>query len=131
MAFGIANVITQVGRAVAVDRLLSSPAGGAPCYIQIGVGATGAARTAAATDITLSTPVEARVAGAESQTTITTSGDTYQVVGIVTASAARNVDEAGLFTASTGGTLFFSATFAPIALNPGDQLQLTFRTQVA
>jgi hypothetical protein len=132
MPFGSGNVITTIGKAMFADRVRGTPAtySNPPKYVAIGVGATGAARTAAVGDTALSTEVETRTAGTESVQTTTTAGDTMRVVGTVTASANRAVDEAALFDASSVGNLFFSATFAVINLTSGDSLQLTFNSQV-
>lgn len=130
MAFGVANVITTVGKAIASLRMKgSTPSQAEPLYIGIGVGATGAARTAVVGDTALSTAVESRVAGTSSNVTTTNTNDTYQVVGTVTATAARSVDEAGLFDASTSGTMFMSSTMNVISLANGDSLQLTMKCQ--
>lgn len=132
MAFGVATVVTSVGKAIAAKRHIgSSPAQAEPLYVGIGVGATGAARTAAAGDTALSTPVESRAAGTSSTVTTTVANDTYQVIGTVTASASRSVDEAGTFDASSAGNMDISATFNIVSLNSGDSLQLTFRKSFA
>jgi hypothetical protein len=128
MAFGTATVVTNSGKAIAAKRHIgSTPAQAEPLYVGIGVGATGAARTAVAADTALSTAVESRVAGTSSNVTTTVTNDTYQVVGTVTASATRAVDEAGTFDASTAGNMDISATFAVVNLASGDSLQLTFK----
>lgn len=130
MAFGVATVVTNVGKAIAAKRHIgTTPAQAEPNYIGIGVGATGAARTAAAADTALSTPVESRVAGTSSNVTTTNTNDTYQTVGTITASASRSVDEAGTFDASTSGNMDVSATFNVVSLASGDSLQLTFKKQ--
>jgi hypothetical protein len=130
MPFGTATVVTSSGKAIAAKRHIgTSPSQAEPLYVGIGVGATGAARTAAAADTALSTAVESRVAGTSSNVTTTVTNDTYQVVGTVTASATRAVDEAGTFDASSAGNMDISATFAVINLANGDSLQLTFRKQ--
>lgn len=131
MAFGVATVLTSLGRAITADRLKATPATYAnpPRYVGMGVGATGAARTAVAADTALSTPVESRTAGTESSVTTSTTGDTYQVVGTINASAARVVDEMGLFDASSAGNMFLSATFNVINLNNGDGIQFTVKVQ--
>ncbi len=132
MPFGTATVITTIGKAIIADRIRTTPATytNAPRHIGIGVGATTAARTAAVGDTALSTQVESRVAGTESTVTTTTTGDTYQSVGTVTATAARAVDEAGLFDAASAGNMFLSATFAAVNLANGDSLQITARCQL-
>lgn len=132
MAFGVATVVTSSGKAIAAKRHIgSTPAQAEPLYVGIGVGATGAARTAAIGDTALTTPVESRVAGTSSNVTTTVANDTYQVVGTVTASATRAVDEAGTFDASSAGNMDISATFNIVNLNSGDSLQLTFRKSFA
>ena len=71
MPFGTATVVTSVGKGIAAKRMIGgTPTQVEPNYIGIGVGATGAARTAAVGDTALSTAVEARVAG--TSTTVTT-----------------------------------------------------------
>ena len=64
--------MTSVGKAVAAKRMFgATPAQAEPKYIAMGVGATGAGRTAAVGDTALSTEVETRTAGTGS--TVTTS----------------------------------------------------------
>lgn len=130
MAFGIATVITTVGKAIAAARLIgSTPSQAEPKYIGMGVGATGAARTAVAGDTALSTAVESRVAGTSSTVTTTNTNDTYQSVATITATAARSVDECGLFDAATSGQMFLSATIGVITLAIGDAIQFTAKAQ--
>jgi len=130
MPFGTATVITRLGFAIIADRIKNVPTVASPRWLEIGVGATGAARTAAATDTALSSAVETRGEGSESQQTTTHTGDTYRVVAVVTATAPRNVDEAGLFNALAAGTMFMSATFPVVALATNDSLQMTCNTQI-
>lgn len=127
MAFGTATVLTNGGKAITTNRLKG--AGTEPLYVAVGVGATGAARTAVAADTALSTAVESRVAGTSTQQTTTSTSDTYQVVGTVTATATRAVDEAGLFDASTAGNMYLSATFPVVNLSSGDSIQATLKVQ--
>jgi len=130
MPFGTDTKITHGGSAIIADRIKNTPTVASPRWVGIGVGATGAGRTAAKTDTGLSTAAESRVEGTESRVTTTETNDTYQVVGIITATAPRDVDEAGLFNASSGGTMFLSATFAVVALATNDSLQLTCKCQI-
>ena len=128
MPFGVAQVLTNRGRAITADRLRTTPATytNAPKYIAAGVGATGAARTAAVADTALSSELaEGRVSGTETTPTTNVTGDSYQVAGTITATGARAVDEAGLFDAATVGNMFMSATFAVVNLASGDSLALT------
>ena len=128
MAFGTNTCVTNGGKAIAAKRHIgSTPSQAEPLYVGIGVGATGAARTAAAADTALSSAVESRVSGTSSNVTVTSTNDTYQVVGTVTATATRAVDEAGTFDASTSGNMDISATFAVVNLASGGSIQLTFK----
>lgn len=112
MAFGVATVITTIGKAMFADRLRTSPGTytTSPKFVAMGVGATGAGRTAAVGDTALSTEVETRTSGTEATVTTSTTNDTYQVTGSITATANRAVDEFGLFDASTNGNMFLSGT---------------------
>lgn len=133
MPFGTATVVTNKGKAMLADRLRTTPSTYtvAPKFIGMGVGATGAARTAAAADTALSTEVETpRSAGVESIVTTSVTGDTMQVVGVIVASASRNVDEFGLFDATTVGNMGFSATFPVVALASGEAAQFTAKIQL-
>jgi hypothetical protein len=135
MAFGTGTVVTNKGKAMFADRIRTSPGTytTSPKFVAMGVGATGAARTAVAADTALSTETETRVSGTESTVTTTQTGDTYQVTGTITATSNRAVDEAGLFDAVTTGNMFTSATFPVINLlsaNP-DSIAFTWKAQAA
>lgn len=131
MPFGSATIITRGGFSIIANRISNSPTVASPRYVAMGVGATGAARTAAASDTALSSEVESRATGIESQVTTTETGDTYQCVGVITATADRDVDEAALFNANAAGTMFLSATFTVIPLSTNDSLQLTCKCQIS
>lgn len=133
MAFGVATVVTSVGKAMFADRLRTSPGTytTSPKFCAMGVGATGAARTALAADTALSTEVETRTSGTESVVTTTVTGDTYQVTGTQTATASRAVDEAGLFDASSTGHMFTSATQNVVSLITGDAIAWTWKIQLS
>lgn len=129
MPFGAATVVTNGGKRTMADRLLTTPTRNAFKFLAMGVGATGAARTAAAADTALSTEVETRTSGTESTVTTTNTGDTYQVVGTVAATATRVADEGGLFDASTVGNMGVSYTYAVINLSNGDSIAYTVKVQ--
>lgn len=131
MPFGVATVVTNKGKAMFADRLRTSPATYtvSPKFAAMGVGATGAARTAVAADAALSTEVESRTSGTESTVTTTQTNDTYQDAATITASATRAVDEAGLFDASSTGNMGASATFNVINLVSGDSIAFTWKLQ--
>jgi hypothetical protein len=120
----MATVLANTGKAIVTNRLKGS--GTEPNYVAWGTGAG----TAAATDTTLFTEsAETRVAGASTQVTTTTSNDTYQVVGLLTASATRAITNAGLFDAVTAGNLFVKGDFSVINLASGDSIQFTIKAQ--
>jgi len=130
MPFGTATVVTTVGKGITTGRLIgATPSQAEPKYVAMGVGATGAGRTAAVGDTALSTQVETRTAGTSTQVTTSTANDTFQNVGTITATATRAVDESGLFDASSAGNMFTSATFAVVNLNSGDSIQFTWKVQ--
>jgi len=133
MAFAVATVLTNKGKALFADRARLAPATYSTCpkWIAIGVGATGAARTAVAADTALSTEVETRAVGTESTVTTTQTGDTYQSLGTVSITNTRAVDESGLFDQlALGGNMVTSATLSIINLLNGDSLQLTWKVQI-
>lgn len=132
MPFGVGTVVTNKGKGMLADRLRTTPGTytTSPKFCAMGTGATTAARTAAAADTALSTEVETRTSGTESTVTTTVTGDTYQVVGTIVATATRSVDEFGLFDAATVGNMGFSATFNVISLNSGDGIQFTAKIQL-
>jgi hypothetical protein len=132
MPFAVATVVTNKGKAMFADRMRGTPATytNPPKYVAMGTGATGAARTAAITDTALTTEVDTRTAGTESTVTTTTTGDTYQSVGTITAGSARAVDEAGLFDASSTGNMGASATLSVINVPNGSSIQFTWQLQL-
>lgn len=128
MAFGTATVFTNAGRAIVTNRIIGS--GTEPKWIGLGVGATGAARTAVVADTALSSELaEGRAVGTGTRVTTSVTNDTYQTVGTVTASGSRAVDEAGTFDALTTGNMAISATFPVVNLLNGDSLQITAKVQ--
>lgn len=129
MPFAVATVFTNRGKAMTADRIRTTPATytTSPKWIAAGVGATGAARTAAAADTALSSELaEGRTVGTESVQTTNVTGDTYQSTGTITATGTRAVDEAGLFDQlAAGGNMFLSATHAVLNLVSGDSIVYT------
>lgn len=121
----MATLLVNTGKAIVTNRIKGS--GTEPLNIAWGTGAG----TTAATDTTLFTETTPRAAGTSSQVTTTTTNDTYQVVGTVTAGSSLAITNAGLFdviTASTGN-LFVKGDFSTINLTSGDSIQFTFKTQ--
>lgn len=130
MAFAAATVLTNKERAIVADRFGTPTTYTNPCkYLAVGTGATGAARTAAAADAALSTEVETRTAGTQTTVTTTLTGDTSQIVGTITMTAPRAVDEGGLFDAATAGNMAVSWTQLVDNFNSGDTYTITVKVQ--
>lgn len=120
----MATVLANRGKEIIVDRILGN--GTEPKYVAWGTGAG----TAAATDTTLFTEAsESRVSGTSSKVTTTTTNDTYQVVGTMTASAGKTITNAGLFDAATVGNLFIKTDFTGVVLATSDSITFTFKVQ--
>lgn len=121
----MATVITNVGKTIYNNRLKGT--GTEPLHVAWGTGAG----TAVISGTTLFTEAaEARTAGTSSLVTTTTTNDTYQVVGAITAAGNKTITNVGLFDASTAGNLFFHADFTGVALNTGESISFTLKTQL-
>jgi hypothetical protein len=104
----MAKIVTNVGLAIVAARVKGN--GTEPLYIAWGTGAG----TAGANDLALFTEAsEARVAGVSQITTISVTGDTYQVSGSLAANAAKTITEWGLYDALVGGNLILHETISP------------------
>lgn len=114
-------IFTNAGKALTTARMKGLSA--EPSWVAIGTGTT----AEAATQTALVTEVESRVNGTSSQVTTTVTDDTYQVIGTITATVARAVTEAGLFTASTAGTMPVRGLFSVVNLAINDSIQLTIK----
>jgi hypothetical protein len=117
----MATVYTQAGEEAIVDLIdgtSTTHLDATNAYIAWGTGAG----TAAKSDTALFTEAsEARVAATVSQP----AADKNQWVATLTADGAKTITEAGLFNASTGGTLIIHGDFTGIALNAGDKIEFT------
>ena len=105
-----------------------------PKYLQWG---TGSAAAKTANVVTTTSTTEARTTGTVTQQTTAYTNDTYQVVGTITAGAARTITEVGVFDAAgtasppTGGNMDIYGDFggSSIALNTGDSITFTIKVQ--
>jgi len=120
------TAVVNTGRAILTNRIIGS--GTEPKYVAMGTGTT--AVTLA--DTALGGEVESRTTGTSSRTTTSSTSDTYQVTGTVTATTTRTIGEAGLFDQSAlGGNLFVRGVLAStISLSSGDSIAFTFTVQV-
>ena len=120
----MATLLVNTGKAI-VTNYLAGGAATQPKYVGWGTGAG----TTSATDTTLFSETGSRTTGTATQQTTTTTNDTYQVIGTLTASGSVTITNAGLFDANTSGNLFVKGDFTGIALTSGDSIQFTFKTQ--
>lgn len=115
----MATVLTNVGKAgmiAALNTALTTP------YIGWGTGAG----TAAITDTTLFTEVSAeRGSSTASITTVTVTNDNYRNVATLTSVSGATITNAGLFSASSGGSLYVKGDFTGVVLAAGDKIQFT------
>jgi hypothetical protein len=112
------NLITTAGRNAIVSRLASSPGTAVPTHMAIGTGAT----AAAAGDTTLQTELDRNAV-----TSNTASANVLTMVGDWAAGDGTGaITEAGVLSASSGGTLFARAVFSVINKAAGDTLQITW-----
>jgi hypothetical protein len=120
----MATVVVNGGLGLVTSRLGSASAA-VPDYVAWGTGAG----TAAVADTTLFTEAsEARTQGAITQQTTNTTSDTYQVVGTITvAGSGKTITNAGLFNASSSGTMLMKGDFTGIALDVGESIQFTMQ----
>lgn len=120
------TAVVNTGRAIITSRLIGTTTG-VPHHVAWGTSSTGVALT----DTTLTEPGEARTLGTGTQTTTTTSLDTLNVTGTIVATGTRTIAEAGLFTASSGGSLFVRGVLAAtISVASGDSVAFTFNVQI-
>ena len=120
----MATLLVNTGKAI-VTNYLAGGAATQPKYIGWGTGAG----TTSATDTTLFSETGSRTTGTATQQTTSTTDDTYQVIGTLTAGSSLTITNAGLFDASTSGNLFVKGDFTGVALTSGDSIQFTFKTQ--
>lgn len=115
----IKNVVVTVGKSFLAEWLTTAQLTGFMQYIGLGTGTN----AASASDTALQTELSTRVAGM-----LTFSANVWQNQatfgpGVDTGA----ITEAGLFSASSGGTLFARQVFPVVNKAAGDSLQLTWQ----
>lgn len=121
----MATVVVSRGREIITNRLRGAPAAGTePLNVGWGTGVF----TAAVSDVgPFIEASEARVAGTSSQVTTTTTNDTYQVIGTITAAGTKTISEVLL---SDSATKPFSTTVAAAGV-VGSAVATTLNTAAA
>jgi hypothetical protein len=128
------NLVTTVGEAWMAGALSGDVASPETMkYIGLGTGTDAAATgdTTLGTEITTGGADEARATGTQSRVTTTHANDTYQAVGTVTFNSSHAVTEAGLFSATSAGSLFARQVFSAINAISGDTLAITWKVAFA
>ena len=125
--FSIHNIITDAGKTEVAGLMLTDVGGTAFDYLEIGSGNT--AETTS--DTALEYPIS-RMAASGTRTTISSTNDTAQLQITFTNGTGSNwpVTEAGVFNASSAGTMLARKTFDVLNIADGDSLQLTYQVRV-
>jgi hypothetical protein len=117
------NLVVDAGKAHIADRLSSSPGGAAMGWMAIGTGSTApaAANTALGTEI-----------DRNATTSITDAANVVTYLGNWAAGDGTNsaIAEAGIFNASSVGTMLARATFTAINKGASDTLAITWTVTV-
>ncbi len=113
------NLVVTAGRDAIIERLDSTPATAQPSHMAVGTSAT----AVAAGQTTLVAEIDRNAL-----TSSTASGGVLTMVGNWAAGDATNagIQEAGVFNASSAGTMYSRATFTSINKGASDTLQITW-----
>ncbi len=125
----VPNTVVNGGKAFIAQSMLktttNSPA--AMSHMALGTGNTAVATTQAA----LVTETGTRVAVTATNTTVTVSNDTAQYVATFAAGNATGaITEAGIFNASSAGTMLCRTVFGVINKDVNDSMTITWRVQI-
>lgn len=116
----VENVIVTVGKAFLANWLT---AGAQSDYFMRYIGVGTGTNAASASDTGLQTELSTRSAGALTNTTNVWQNQATFGPGVDTGA----ITEAGIFSASSGGTMFARQTFAVVNKAAGDSLQITWQ----
>lgn len=122
------NVVTLSGKGSVSALILKDIGGSAFDAIAIGVGTASATNTQTALDTEY-----AKVACVGTQTTVTSTNDTAQLVGSFAFTGGAAIVEAGVFdlTASATGVMLARQVFAALNATSGDTLAVTYKITFA
>lgn len=127
----IGNGVTNAGFALVAGRINGSGAPAAATYLAVGTGTTAFAATQTALVTETATSGLSRAAGTVSLVTTTQTNDTAQVTNDFSVTGSVAVTEAGLFNASSTGTMLARQTFSAINVASGDTLTITYKVQAS
>ena len=115
----MADIYTDAGEEITADIMDGTTTPPANWFVGWGTGAG----TAAKADTTLFTEAsEARVASTESQP----AANQNRFVATITADGTKTITNAGVLSASSGGTLLLKSDFTGVVLAASDSIQFTF-----
>jgi hypothetical protein len=121
----IKNLVVNAGKAQ-VAGLINGSVTGTFTYIAIGTGTT----SPAASDTALGNEVT-RASATVGRTTTNVTNDTATWSATFSFSSSYAITEAGIFNASTGGTLLARQTFSAVNVVSGDQLTINWKLTVS
>lgn len=126
----IPNLVVNSGRAFIAQAMLKTTTNTPAAMTHIGVGTGSTA--AALTDTGLSTEIGTRSSATATNVTTTVTNDTAQYVAtFLPGNATGAITEAGVFNASTAGTMLCRTTFAVINKGENDTITITWKVTVA
>ena len=117
------NLVVTAGKNALALWLTTSQSGGFMPYIGLGTGAT----AAASGDTALQTELATRVAGSLSSSTNVWTNTAVFGAGVNTGT----LTEAGLFSASSGGTMFARQTFTAVAKSASQSITFTWQVTIS
>jgi len=119
----VKNLIVNAG-IQEVAKLIGAGLGGTAFqYVQTGTGTT----SPTANDTDLESATGSRVSATVTNETTTVTGDTVQFVSTHSYTSSLAITEAGIFNASSGGTMLARQVFSAINVENGDTIQLTWK----
>jgi len=121
----IKNLVVSAGKAQ-VAGLINGATTGVFNYIAIGTGTT----APASTDTALGAEV-ARASATVGRTTTNVTNDTATWSATFNFTASYAITEAGIFNASTGGTMLARQTFSAVNVVSGDSLTINWKVTVS
>ena len=124
---------TDNGQALGVDQLDKNTAVVGSSLSYFGAWGSGSTTPAVTDNALVSENAESRVsiaAGAMSQQTTQSTGDTLRWTYTITATGTRTVQETGIFSASTVGNCYVRIVHGSLALESGDQVAYTINLQL-
>ena len=126
----VPNTVVNGGKAFIAQSMLKTTTNSPVAMTHMGIG-TGAV-AAAVTDTALGTEIGTRQTVTATNTTVTVTNDTAQYVATFAAGVGTGaITEAGVFNASTAGTMLCRTVFSVINKGANDSMTITWRVTIA